>query len=110
MELPLRDNVGDVAKRIPNSACCSKRDVYVTCEERERERVIRRSDELRSCGVCDGSTVQVVSKDAPQRKTQGREEPHTHRETGCEHEETGSEVREEEDCLRKGKTRRLTRS
>ena len=58
LELPLRDNVGDVAKCIPNSACCSKRDVYVTCEER----VIRRTGELRSCGVCDGSTVQVVSR------------------------------------------------
>ena len=40
------DNVSDIERRIPNSACCIKLDVEVTCEER----VIRRSDELKSWG------------------------------------------------------------
>ena len=58
LDASLSDKVGDIAKRIPNSACCSKRDVYVTYEGR----VIRRSDELRSSGVSDGSTLQVLSR------------------------------------------------
>ena len=29
--MSLSDKVSDIVRRIPNSACCSKRDVYVTC-------------------------------------------------------------------------------
>ena len=58
LEVPLRDNVRAIAKRIPNSACRSKRDVYATCEGR----VVRRSDGKKSCGVSDGSTLEVMSR------------------------------------------------
>ena len=34
MDVSLSGRVGDVLKRISNSACCSERDVYVTCERR----------------------------------------------------------------------------
>ena len=46
------DNVSDMVKRIPDGG-----DMYVTSDRR----VLRGSDELRSCGVRDGSTVQVGS-------------------------------------------------
>ena len=58
LEVSLSDKVGDVAKRIPSSACDSKRDVCMTCEGR----VIRRSNDLKNCGISDGSTVQVMSR------------------------------------------------
>ena len=54
LDVSLSDEVGDIVERIPNSAC-SKRDVYVICERR----VIRRSDDLWSSGVGDGSIVHV---------------------------------------------------
>ena len=53
MEVALNDKVSDMMRRIPSGG-----DVYVT----SGGRVLRRSDELRSCGVVDGSTVQVVSR------------------------------------------------
>ena len=34
LEVSPNDKVGDVARRIPSRACCSKRDVYATCEGR----------------------------------------------------------------------------
>ena len=46
--------VGDVVKRIPSSAC----GMYVTCEGR----VIRRDDEMKTCGIRDGSTVQLMCR------------------------------------------------
>ena len=53
LEVSMSDKVGDVVTRIPSSACGSKRDVYMTCEGR----VMRRSDDLKNCGISDGSTV-----------------------------------------------------
>ena len=44
--------------RIPNSAHGSKQDMYVKFEGG----VVRGEDELKSCGVRDGSTVQVVRR------------------------------------------------
>ena len=38
--------------------CCSKSDVYVT----SGGRVLRRSEELRSCGVSKESTMEVTSR------------------------------------------------
>ena len=72
LEVSLSDKVGDIVKRIPSSVCCSKRDVYVPCEGR----VIRRGDELKCCGVRDGSTVQVTSRmlGGRRRKEQAGEE------------------------------------
>ena len=58
LEVSLSDKVGDVVKRIPSSACDSKRDVYMTCEGR----VIRRSDDLKGCGISDGGTLQVTPR------------------------------------------------
>ena len=53
MEVAPRDKVRAMMKRILSGG-----DVYVT----SGGRVPRRSDELRSCGVVDGSAVQVSSK------------------------------------------------
>ena len=58
MDVSLSDKVGDIARRIPNSAGCSQRDVYVTSEGR----LLKGSEDLRSCGISDGSTVQVTSR------------------------------------------------
>ena len=58
METALSDKVNDIVKRIPTSACCNKCDENVTCEGR----VLNRNEELRSCGVSDGCTVQVVNR------------------------------------------------
>ena len=58
LEVSLSDKVGDVVKRIPSSACDSKRDVYMTCEGR----VIRRSDDLKGCGISDGGTLQITPR------------------------------------------------
>ena len=44
LELSLSDRVGHVVKRIPSSACGSKRHVYMMC----KGRVIRRSDDLKN--------------------------------------------------------------
>ena len=53
MDVSQNDQVSDVMKRIPNGG-----DMYVT----SAGRVLRRSDELRSGGVRDSSTVQVVRR------------------------------------------------
>ena len=58
LEVSLSHEVGDIAKRIPDSACDIKRDVYMTFEGRG----IRRSEDLKNCGTGDGSTVQVMSR------------------------------------------------
>ena len=51
------DKVDDIMRRILNNVKSSKSDVYMTCEGR----VLRWSDELRSSGVGDGCTVQIMS-------------------------------------------------
>ena len=58
LEVSLTVMVSDVVRRTPSSARCSKRDVYLT----SWRRVLRRSEDLRSCGVSDGSAVQVTSR------------------------------------------------
>ena len=57
LEVSLSDKVDDIVKRILNSMGWNRCDVYVTCERK----VLRRNEELRSCGVSDGCTVQVVT-------------------------------------------------
>ena len=52
-EMSPNDKVVDVVRRIRCSVRCESRDVYVT----SGGRVLRRSEELRSCGVVDGSTL-----------------------------------------------------
>ena len=47
--------VSDVVRR---SVGCGRQDVYATCEAR----MLRKDDELKSCGVRDGSTVQIVKR------------------------------------------------
>ena len=59
MEMAMSDKVNDIVKRIPISTCCNKCEVYATCEGKE---VLNMNEELRSCGVRDGSTVQTTSK------------------------------------------------
>ena len=54
LNVSLGHNFGDVVIR----AYENKRDVSMTCEGR----VIRRSDDLKNCGISDGSTVQVMSR------------------------------------------------
>ena len=58
MEMSLSDKVNDIVGRIPSGACCNKCDVYVTCDGK----ALTRNGELRSCGVSDGCTVQVVNR------------------------------------------------
>ena len=50
MDVAQNDKVSDVMKRIPSVATCPRRVV------------VRSSDELRSTGVYDGSTVQIMSR------------------------------------------------
>ena len=52
-----RDKVHEVMRRIRNNVKFSKSDVYMTCEGR----VLRWGDELKSCGVDDGCTVQTMN-------------------------------------------------
>ena len=54
MEVSLTDDkVEDVRRRIPNNG-----DMYAT----SGGRTLKRSDELKSCGVRDGSTVKITSR------------------------------------------------
>ena len=69
MEACPKDKVHDVAKKILGTGSESDQDVYVTIGGR----VLKGSEELGSCGVRDGSTVQVVREAARWRKTQGQE-------------------------------------
>ena len=62
------DKVGDVVKRIPGSVRCERRGVHVT----SGGRVLRRSEELRSCGGVDGSTVFRVRGDEAEESTRAR--------------------------------------
>ena len=48
----------DKVQKILNTVGGSDRDVYVMCEGR----ILRKSEKLKSCGVRDGNTVQVVSR------------------------------------------------
>ena len=54
MDVEPIDKIGDIVRR---SVGGGRQDVYATCEGT----VLRRDDELKSCGVRDGSTVQIVS-------------------------------------------------
>ena len=54
MEMEMSDKVEDIVKKIP----ISDQDVYVTSEGR----VLRGGEELKRCGVRDGSTVEVVRR------------------------------------------------
>ena len=58
MDVSLTDKVSDTVRRIPNSDCKSRLDMYVTC----KGRVLRWSDELRSFGVSDGCTLHVLNR------------------------------------------------
>ena len=53
-EVPPEDKV----QKILNTVSGSNRDVHVMCEGR----ILRKSDRMKSCGVRDGSTVQVISR------------------------------------------------
>ena len=55
MDAEPTDKVGDVVRRV---ACDSERDAFVVFERR----VLRRSDEMKGCGISDGGTLQVMSK------------------------------------------------
>ena len=68
LDVSLSDEVSDVLRRIPNSACCSTHDVHVSCEGR----VIRRSAELKSCGT---SGVQQVTSSMRSGGEQKRRQP-----------------------------------
>ena len=52
------DKVGDKVKKIVDSKNHHTTGVYVTPEGR----VLRRNEELKSCEVCDGCTVHIVSR------------------------------------------------
>ena len=67
MEMALSDKVSDVAQR---SVCCNESDVYVT----SGGLMLRRNEEMRSCGVSAGSTVEVTSRMRGGGKEQNREE------------------------------------
>ena len=62
LDVSPEDKVDDVIKQIQ-----SEEDVYVTLYGR----VLTRSEKLKSCEVTDGCMIQVTSKDARRRKTQG---------------------------------------
>ena len=70
MDVSQNDEVSDMMKRIPSGD-----DVYVT----SGGRVLRGCDKLRSCGVRDRSTVQVVSRSRTRRAKVRRNRPRTHR-------------------------------
>ena len=65
------DKVNNVMRKIPNSACYSKRDVYVAFEGR----VLRKRNAVKACGISDESTLQVVSRIPWRREVQRKEEP-----------------------------------
>ena len=48
----------DKVQEILNSVGGSEQDVYVTCEGK----MLRKDEQLKSCGVRDGSTIQVTSR------------------------------------------------
>ena len=48
----------DKVQKILNIVSGSDQDVYATCQGR----MLRKDDELRSCGVSDGCTIQVTSR------------------------------------------------
>ena len=58
VEMSPTGKVGDIVSRVTSGARGEKQDMYVTCEGK----VLRKSDELKSCRLCDGSTVQITSK------------------------------------------------
>ena len=58
LDVSMKDTVGGIVRKISNSACSHKQDVYMTCEGR----VLRWNDELSCSGVRDGCTVSIMSK------------------------------------------------
>ena len=59
MNTVLREvSLEDKVQKILNAVSGSDQDVYVTCEGR----MLRTEDQLKSCGVRDGSTIQVMSR------------------------------------------------
>ena len=58
MEVSPKDKVHDVVTKILNTTRGSDQDVYVSSDER----VLKGSGGLRSCGVRDGRTIQVVRR------------------------------------------------
>ena len=56
MAVSLHNDVSDVVRRILSSARCGSRAVYVTSSGR----VLRKSEELRTCGVTEGNALQVM--------------------------------------------------
>ena len=65
LDVSPNDKGSDVVRRIPSNVGCISRDVYVTCEGR----VLRRSDELKSC-----KEAQCREQDARRRTAQRQEE------------------------------------
>ena len=58
MEVSLTDKFGDIVKKTVDSKNHHKNDLYVMCEGK----ILRRSEELKSCEGRDGCTVHVVSR------------------------------------------------
>ena len=58
LDVSITDTVGDSVRKIPNSECSNKQDVYMMC----KGRVLRWNDELRCSGIRDGCTVLIMSK------------------------------------------------
>ena len=81
--MSLSDKDSDIVRRILDSACCSKRDVYVTGQGR----VIRRSVELY---MKRWSTVQVMSKMSGGGKHNDKNEQSEEEETSRQPKETGA--------------------
>ena len=59
VEMSPSDQVGDIVARETSSARGGGQDMYVMCEGKV---FFWKNDELKSCGVLDGSIVQVTSK------------------------------------------------
>ena len=59
------DKMSDVVRRIPSSVAYGKRDVHVTFEGR----VLKKSDEVKACGIREESTIQGAKCRARWRAT-----------------------------------------
>ena len=100
LEMSANDKVGDVVRRILSRVCCESRDVYVM----GGERVLRRSEELSSCGVVEGSTVLMSerlrgggvhkSKKQNKQKKRASSEQREQERQGQEHDEVKGDAAE----------------
>ena len=68
MEMALSDKVNDIVKRIPTSAWCNKCDENVTCQGK----VLKRNEELRSCGVSDDALCRLLIGCTAEENTEAR--------------------------------------